>query len=310
MEAAIETARLWEEREFPPAPCDIPAPGKGQRGSSIPVTPEILADMAVQALLDEVDLTPKPGLVDQRGSGAHTDLTRDLMHRSAVSLWPCFRSMARVARQPPPYAALREELGAIGREGEVSMFAATDGCNTHKGAIWALGLLTAGASICHKTQNPFEAATVAGEIARYPDRHAPRLPTNGSKAVKQYGVDGARGEAQTGFPHVIRIGLPALWTARRRGVPEDKARLDALVAIMAELDDTCVLHRGGARALATVKQGALAVLFMGGTGTPRGAATLLDLDKELLSLGVSPGGSGDLLAATLFLDSLATGLNL
>ena len=139
MEAAIETARLWEERTFPPAPCDIPAPGKGQRKFSIPVTPEILADMAVQALLDEVDLTPKPGLVDQRGSGAHTDLTRDLMHRSAVSLWPCFRSMARVARQPPPYAALREELGAIGREGEVSMQGivpqSDDGCVVAKGTI-------------------------------------------------------------------------------------------------------------------------------------------------------------------------------
>jgi len=310
MEASIETSRLWEERKLPPALLDSNALDNGQLSFSSSLTPEILADLAMQALIDEVDLTPKPGLVDQRGSGAHTDLTRDLMHRSAVSLWPCFRSMARVARQPPPYAELREKLGAIGREGEVSMFAATDGCNTHKGAIWALGLLTAGASICNKTRNPFEVAAVAGAIARCPDLHAPMQNTNGSKVVKLYGVDGARGEAQADFPHVICVGLPALWAARCHGVSEDKARLDALVAIMAELDDTCVLHRGGAEALTTVKQGALAVISVGGSSTLKGDAALRDLDKQLLSLGVSPGGSGDLIAATLFLDSLATGLNL
>lgn len=309
MEAVLGTEHLWDRQQL--LPVDLTAKdSRNLSGSPEDLTPEVLADLAVNALINEVDLTPKPGLVDQRGSGTHVDLTRQLMHRSARSLRACFRAMAHEALIPQPYSLLRERLGAIGRQGEIDMFAATEGCNTHKGAIWALGLLVAGASICRKAKNPAEMAAVAGAIARCPDRHVPVQDTNGSKAVKRYGVSGARGEAQADFPHVVCVGLPVLWAARNRGLAEDHARLDALMAIMAELDDTCVLHRGGAKALAATKQGAREVLLVGGTGTQRGYEALMALDKRLSSLGVSPGGSGDLIAATLFLDSMVPGFNL
>ncbi|WP_205895277.1 triphosphoribosyl-dephospho-CoA synthase, partial [Metapseudomonas otitidis] len=113
------------------------------RDADLPLA-DWLADRAVDALIDEADLTPKPGLVDRRGSGAHSDLHLGLMHASALSLWPCFRQMAEAALQHREVGApLREALGRIGREGEAAMLATTGGVNTHRGAIWALGLLVA-----------------------------------------------------------------------------------------------------------------------------------------------------------------------
>jgi triphosphoribosyl-dephospho-CoA synthase len=147
-----------------------------------------------------------------------------------------------------------------------------------------------------------EVAAQAGALARLPDRHAPALATHGSRACARYAVEGARGEARAGFPHVIDIGLPALRRTRRRGSDESSARLDALLAIMASLDDTCLLHRGGRVALRAAQRGAHEVLRRGGSATPAGRRRLLELDADLLSRWVSPGGSADLLAACLFLD--------
>lgn len=100
-----------------------------------------LAEFATQALVDEARLSPKPGLVDARGSGAHQDLTLALMERSAHSLTPVFHRLAIAGWQRPADSALRQEVGRIGREGEQRMMAATAGVNTHRGAIWAMGLL-------------------------------------------------------------------------------------------------------------------------------------------------------------------------
>ena len=267
--------------------------------------PSRLATQAVRALLAEADLTPKPGLVDQRGTGAHTDLSLELMHRSARSLFPAFQTMAEAALGQTASQRLRVQLAAIGRDGERAMLAATGGSNSHKGAIWALGLLVAGTMLCPGHGDPQVIAALAGTLASHPDVLPPQTGANGHRARLQYGVKGAVGEAQDGFPHVVAVGLPALLRARAQGVPEPFARLDALMAIMAALDDTCLLHRGGRPALDTAQRGARQVLEAGGTASGPGMAQLLALDGQLLALNASPGGSADLLAATLFLDSVA-----
>ena len=118
---------------------------------------------------------------------------------------------------------------------------------------------------------------------------------------------GAAGEAQAGFPHVHRYALPALRAARRCGADEGSARLTALLTLMATLDDTCVLHRGGADGLRSLQSGAKAVLDTGGLGTPRGRRHFTALDDLCSTRRLSPGGSGDLLSVTLFLDALEDG---
>jgi triphosphoribosyl-dephospho-CoA synthase len=145
-------------------------------------------------------------------------------------------------------------------------------------------------------------AALAGRIARFDDRYAPNDESHGSRVCSRYGVAGARGEARAGFPHVVRAGLPAMRWARGQGASETCVRLDALMAIMATLDDTCLLHRGGLPALAAAQRGARAVMRAGGSWSAVGGRALLRLDAELVSLNASPGGSADLLAACIFLD--------
>ncbi|SAK70810.1 triphosphoribosyl-dephospho-CoA synthase [Caballeronia temeraria] len=275
------------------------------REVSYALAPSFIAQCAVDALIAEARLTPKPALVDERGSGAHRDLDLDTMLRSADALHPTFLAIARAACDVRPSQALREQLARIGREGEAAMMRATNGSNAHRGAIWIVGLLCAGAAM-HAPGDSDAICASAAMIARFDDRYAPISATtsHGARVSERYRVAGARGEAHDGFPHASRIGLPALDAARARGLGETDARLDALIAIIASLDDTCLLHRGGWRALQAAQDGAKRVIDRGGAGTHEGRAALALLDAELLALNASPGGAADLLAATLFLDSL------
>lgn len=264
-----------------------------------------LADLAVTALVDEATLSPKPGLVDRRGSGAHHDLDLGLMLASARSLWPTFAAMAcAAAKHGAIDGVLRARLGELGRTGEDHMLRTTGGINTHRGAIWAMGLLIASSAL-DSTASAEQIASRAGAIARITDPCAPDTRnSHGLIASRRYGVGGAREQAQAGFPEVIEQGLPQLIASRRAGCSEPHAQLNALLAIMAHLTDTCVLHRGGAAALERTQTGARQVLAAGGVATFTGRRELQRLDRALLALNASPGGAADLLAATLFLDAL------
>ncbi|UTW06944.1 triphosphoribosyl-dephospho-CoA synthase [Pseudomonas benzenivorans] len=271
---------------------------------------EVLADLAVDALIDEADLSPKPGLVDRRGSGAHTDLHLGLMHASALSLWPTFKAMADAALHFGEIAQpLRETLGRLGREGEVDMLGITQGVNTHRGAIWAMGLVTAAAALDWREATPAAVTLRAARIALIGDRAAPHCDaSHGAQVCRLYGVRGAREEAQLGFPAVMQLGLPQLLGSRAAGAGEQNARLDSLLAIMTTLSDTCVLYRAGLAGLSSMQSGARAVLQAGGCASLDGRRRLRELDSDMLRLRASPGGAADLLAVTLFLDRLAPAL--
>jgi triphosphoribosyl-dephospho-CoA synthase len=299
---AKPTARRGSEAEEGPPPTD-------------PCT--LLAALARQALIAEAELTPKPGLVDRRGPGAHTDLSLALMRRSAFAIEPFIRLMAFQSMNELPNPRLRATLAATGRAAENAMLKLTNDSNTHKGAIWTLGLLAAAAAVgrdelplirdrddATPKLNANNIARTAGLIASFEDPHQSSSISHGQIVAQKFGVTGARGEAMSGFPHIIEIGLPMLRARRRDQAPESIARLDALLGIMAQLDDTCLLYRGGEPGLQAAKQGAAAVLDAGGAGSSPGQKVLFVLDKELLELGVSPGGSADLLAGTLFLDAI------
>src|ERR1700722_836553 len=262
-----------------------------------------LALLARQALIAEAELTPKPGLVDRRSSGAHHDLSLVLMLGSPTVFEPFFADMATAAEGRVPDRDLRAELAGIGRDAERAMYKATEGANSHKGAIWILGLLIAGAAR-KNGQTACEIAAGAAGIAHFPDRGGLNIVTHGDIVRNRYGVGGARGEACQGFPHVLRFGLPTLRQKRKAGFQEEVCRLDALLAIMAQLDDTCLLYRGGIDALHVAQARARAVLLAGGYGSSQGRMEACDLDRELSARRISPGGSADLLAATIFLDAV------
>lgn len=269
---------------------------------------ERLADRAVDALIDEADLSPKPALVDRRGNGAHTDLHLGLMHASALALWPAFKEMAEAAVGIGEIGLpLREAIGLIGRQGEQSMLTTTNGVNTHRGAIWALGLLVAAAALEPESTAAGSIALRAARLALLDDRFAPRPLSHGAQVAQRYGARGAREEAQLGFPAVIQRALPQLKRSRANGHGEQNARLDALLAIMTDLADTCVLYRAGEQGLRTMQIGAQAVLDAGGSASLAGRRRLHQLDQQLIALNASPGGAADLLAACLLIDGIESG---
>lgn len=262
---------------------------------------EALAQAAVSALTGQLALAPKPGLPDPRDLGARaTRKDHCSLRWSAKALAPGLAAMAAAARRTgEPTPQLRAELGAIGRCTEHSVGLAGGG---HRGALWTLGLLVAAAAL-EPRAGAKDVAAAAKKIAAHTDKRAPRRPSRGSSVSAKYGAAGARGEARAGFPHVRRA-LDALATARKAGVAEPDARLDALITVMSTLQDTELLHTAGPLGLRHVQAGARGVLEAGGTATEAGRDALLALDADLHARAWSPRGSAGLLAGALFLDSL------
>lgn len=262
--------------------------------------------LAHWALLEEARLTPKPALVDRRSGGAHTDMSLALMEASAHRLAPYFAQMASIPLHLP-ISLRRQQLGALGRAAEAAMLQATGGINTHRGAIWALGLLVAspGAEPINSVFSLDALLSGAAQLAQTPDVSAPpSTDSHGRQVCRRYQVGGARAQAEAGFPAVAEQGVPVLRASRARGDHESHARLNALLAIMSHLTDTCVLYRAGRTGLETMQDGARAVLEAGGMASRSGQRALKQLDQTLRALNASAGGAADLLAATLLVDRL------
>ena len=106
--------------------------------------PYIIAHLATQALQAELDTTPKPGLVDKDNNGAHRDMDYALMQLSINTLHPYFVRLALLgfADTLPSHTSIRD----AGIEAEKAMLEATNGVNTHKGALFSMGLAVVAAA--------------------------------------------------------------------------------------------------------------------------------------------------------------------
>lgn len=266
--------------------------------------PHAIDAAALAALLEELEADPKPGLVSPSTRGAHGDMDARTFAASLGALRGAFAEAAAAGAAGAPFDALR----AIGVTAEARMLAATGGVNTHRGAIFALGLLAAAAgrllargrrctpgALGREARSAFGAAVLA--LAPAPGSH-------GAAARDAHGVPGAREEAARGFPHVLEVGLPALDESVRRGAPRAAAAVQALFAIVARLPDTNLLHRGGAAGLALARRAAAEFLAEGGVHRPGWRRHAREIDRAFVARNLSPGGSADLLAATLFVDRL------
>lgn len=255
-----------------------------------------IADEAVAALLEEVALTPKPGLVDMDNNGSHLDLNLSLMRESAIGLHDTFYQIAMLHYGKTPTIQLREQFGKIGRIGEQRMFSITHDINTHKGAIWSIGLICA-AIARRKGHISFpQVLDDAAELAKIPDRMIPNQITNGFVVKKKYGVQGAREEAQAGFPHIRNYGYPVYEKARLTHNSVD-AKLLTLLSLISNLNDTCIVHRGGLDALEFAQRETRDII-------QNFSIELINtLDKKFQKAWISPGGSADLLATTLFISN-------
>ena len=256
--------------------------------------------MAEQALIDEVDTTPKPGLVDRNNSGANPDMTYDMFIKSAEAISPYFGKMFTIAGCFSGIGAeMADVLRKVGMEAEHAMFAATGGVNTHKGAIYSLGLMCAGAGFVLSYNGSFRdmvkaAAEIAFELSyEITDQH-----THGIEACKKYGVTGARGEAIGGFRTVLYAFDRIKYYADDRGLDTNTAYPLAINDIMAVMSDTNVLHRAGMEGLEFMRSEAKAIAEM---RENQRIDDMKELDEELIKRNISPGGCADALACALLM---------
>lgn len=258
-------------------------------------------DLAVTALIAEVALYPKAGLVSLIDNGAHEDMDAATFLRSAAALKGYFAAMARTGSEGADFAA----LNAIGRAAEARMFAATDGINTHRGAVFSLGLLAAASGVALVTGETSAEAVCRIVAERWgPAILAARaLPdrSHGAEVRSRYGAPGAREEAAAGFPTIVLHTLPAFRATRENGGSRGEAALDAFYAGMAILEDNNLLYRAGPDGLSEAQEMADGFLRAGGVLAPGGFACAETLHRHFTARRLSPGGSADLLAATLFL---------
>ncbi|QIE25909.1 2-(5''-triphosphoribosyl)-3'-dephosphocoenzyme-A synthase (plasmid) [Caballeronia sp. SBC1] len=265
---------------------------------------EAVASYAEHCLRLELETWPKPGLVSLVDSGSHDDMDACTFARSAAAIRPYFAELARAGAARADMAVLRR----IGVRAEHAMFAATGGVNTHRGAIFGLGLLCAAAGRRSADSTLAESARMPtlGEII---SRHwgddilvGPRpLSSHGEVVGRRYGVGGARYEAANGFASVYRFGVPSLREAEvLRPGDAAAARVHACFALIAALDDTNLLHRGGETGLAFAQQTARDFIACGGVGSADWLARAEAAHREFVSRRLSPGGAADLLAMSLF----------
>ncbi|BAL23906.1 triphosphoribosyl-dephospho-CoA synthase MdcB [Azoarcus sp. KH32C] len=258
------------------------------------------------ALKHEIDAWPKPGLVTPVDSGSHRDMNYATFVDSIAALEGYFAQIAEAGARDADYG----ELQVVAIAAEALMLAATRGANTHRGAIFNLGLLAAADGLRSVTDR-FEGRS-CGEIVSVRWGAAilgsrGTAPASHGKAVWQrYRVGGAREEAAEGFPSVYGIGLPALQRLLALGVDEDQALVGTLMALMAELPDTNLLWRGGDAGLRDVQQAAAAFNHAGGVLQHDWRERLLDIHRWMVARNLSPGGSADLVAATWLAHHLDT----
>jgi triphosphoribosyl-dephospho-CoA synthase len=266
---------------------------------------------AQAALEEELALSPKPGLVSPGERGAHRDMDAGTFRASLRALRGVFGEAARIAAvalelELEPGPATAWALHALGVEAEARMLRATAGVNTHRGAIFALGLLAAAAGRAAGRGAPPCVPALRAEVTRLGAAVRRELPSDpashGAVAAARHHAGGARAEAAAGFPHVFDVALPALAASVARGAPRRAAAIQCLLTLVARLGDTNLLHRGGLEGLAFARAGAAAFLARGGVHRPRWEAEVLALHRAFVARRLSPGGSADLLAAALFVE--------
>lgn len=276
-------------------------PQTGERSAQSSGLPRQIAWLAAESLSLELATYPKPGLVSHVDRGSHADMDVGTFRASVAALEPYFADLAAAGAAGSGMAALRR----IGLAAEAAMRSATGGVNTHRGAIFGLGLLSAAAGALG--QRPTPGALGAYVRDRYADAilegpellHAP-----GARARRRHGVGGAPAEAAAGFPTLYGAGLPALRRARllRPDMPE-AARVEACLALIATLEDTNLLHRGGLEGSAFARTEATRFLAEGGIARGDWFARAQRLHHAFVARRLSPGGAADLLAMTLFVEA-------
>ena len=295
--SVVEIARLSEEDRAISASAVRAALDEGKFSKAAPkvyptTIPYLLAKLATMALQSELDTSPKPGLVDTIDAGAHQDMDYNLMCRSIRALHPHFVALAQLGYQEK--LPTSEEIRRLGLEAEREMLLATDNVNTHKGALFAMGLVLIAAAHNYYIHGVIQEQPLRADICRLAADFPAPQGTHGDAVRRQYNVGGALAQAAAGYTDLFADWLPYL----RKLKGDTFAAHKTLLYIMTTLDDTNILHRKGAQVASEVKEEARTLL------SNFSEAALIKLNQRYIKENISPGGSADILSLTFLLNAI------
>ena len=279
---AMLEGRLWDAIQMVPP-------------TTIPYIIGHLASMALQA---ELDTTPKPGLVDRNDNGAHRDMDHALMHRSIQALHPYFVRLAQIGFDNPQ--PRHDEIQQVGIEAEQAMFKATGGVNTHKGALFSIGLVAValgGMACSNNAQLHSLSNSIASLASLFPDTSG----THGSKAKANNKLKGALDNAREGYPQLFKAWLPFYLDRLAEG--DRYALHKTLLRIMCDLDDTNIVYRTSMETMQEVQAEARRMLE-NIPETTHFEAALQAMNTDYIRRNISPGGSADMLSLVVFLSNV------
>jgi len=263
------------------------------------------------ALLEELETTPKPGLVDTTSTGAHKDMDYSTFIASIDAIAPYFSKFALAgAKLNRIDNTTLEKLRPLGLQCEKAMLKATMGVNTHKGAIFSLGILAASTGYCKSNIGYITVEDVCrisetigkAALADFEKSADDKFISNGQRIFIEYGIKGVRGEVASGFSSVRKYALPImekLFSGNKYN--KNDIYIQVLLNLMCNVVDTNVIARKGLEAVEFVQYTAAEALQLGGALTREGRKKILELDKEYTRLNISPGGCADLLSVSIFL---------
>ena len=261
--------------------------------------------LARTALYEEVSLAHKPGLVCPTSQGSHQDMDFSLFERSIQSLTHYFQEQCLNGYHEVSFDSIRQ----CGIQAEQKMMLATNRINTHKGAIFNLGFASAAVGKCLAADASIHADAVSRMLKHtWQDdllHHLERNPnSHGQRMRSQYGITGAIEEVASGFKTVMDVALPHYFAIYSKTADQNKASIQTLFALMAHLQDTNIVWRGGLSALYIVQDMAKQFLARGGVLQTNWIEDVQKIEDYFVQHRLSPGGSADLLGVTLFLQKV------
>ncbi|MBL4938221.1 triphosphoribosyl-dephospho-CoA synthase CitG [Clostridium sp. YIM B02515] len=274
-----------------------------------------VAALAQRAVLYEVSTTPKPGLVDRDDSGAHKDMDFFTFMASSSALYKglyeCVLEGAYF--QGEESTELMDRIRIPGIECEKAMFVATEGINTHKGIIFSMGILCTAVGRLYEREGKenFSIEQVLEEVKKVANGLTDKdfkgvekktVLTHGESLYKKYGFKGIRGEVESGFSSVQKNAIRVFREWRnKKELSKNELFLDILLNIMSNSEDTNIITRGGIESLYYVMKISKQFIMSGGMHQVNAVEKLQNMNLDFINRNISPGGSADLLAVTIFL---------
>ncbi len=258
-------------------------------------------DLALEALYDELSLENKPGLVCPSSNGSHTDMNHQTFINSINSLKGYFSALSQLGYEDRPF----DELKDMGIYQEQKMRAATDNINTHKGAIFNLGFVCAAIGRCIQADIPLTAENICEQLVnRWQFDLTNRLQrepnSHGQKMFQKYGITGAIEMVANGFDVIRNQALPCFYHTIERTQDFEKASMQTLMTLISVLSDTNIVWRGGIKDLENAQALAKNFLHAGGVHQANWRQKVSNISRYFIHHNLSPGGSADLLAVTIF----------